>query len=374
MIPIVGRWTGENPGTISLGQGIVHYPPPPEVFRAVADASTSDRSVDQYGPVAGNEPLLTRMREKLQTENGIALDDAAVVCSAGANMAFINVVLAIADVGDEIILLRPYYFNHDMAIEIAGCRAVHVATDGSHQPDLDQIEHAINAKTKAVVTVSPNNPTGAVYSPQRLKDINALCARHGVFHISDEAYEYFLHDEAEHYSPGSIAGADAHTISLFSLSKSYGMAGWRVGYGVFPNSLLDAVSKVQDTNLICPPKICQVAAEAALNVGSEWCREQSVSFTRVRDAAIQELSLLEDRCRVATPEGAFYLFLDLESVQDDMELVEQLIREHGVAVLPGSAFGSQSDCSLRVSYGALAPETAIDGVGRLRRGLDAILR
>ncbi|MCA9137364.1 MAG: pyridoxal phosphate-dependent aminotransferase [Planctomycetales bacterium] len=375
VIPIVGRWTAEHPGTISLGQGVVNFPPPAEVFEAVSRSAMNQRSLDRYGPVAGNEWLLQLISEKLSRENGINASDqdAALVCTAGANMGFVNAVLAIADVDDEIILLSPYYFNHHMAIEMVGCRVVVVPTDAENQPDIDAITDAITDRTRAIVTVSPNNPTGAVYSQQDLKTINALCARSGIYHISDEAYEYFLYDGAEHFSAGSISGAAGHTISLFSLSKAYGMAGWRIGYSVVPNHLLDGIKKVQDTNLICPPIVCQVAAAAALGVGSNWSQQPINELGDVRDAALQTLADLGDRCHISMPRGAFYLFTDLQTTKDDMTLVENLIRQFSVAVLPGSAFGISSGCSLRLSYGALDAQSVIQGVGRLRDGLLKLL-
>lgn len=375
VIPIVGRLTAEHPGTISLGQGVVHYAPPTEVFHAVSDAALHDRKLDRYGHVDGTDELLDLIRTKLSRENGIetAGGESAVVCTAGGNMGFLNAVLAIADVGDEIILLSPYYFNHQMAIEIAGCRAVVVDTDANNQPDLEAIKRSLTPRTKAVVTVSPNNPTGAVYPAETLAAINRLCGEQGVYHISDEAYEYFVYDDANHDSPGSRSGAAAHTISLFSLSKAYALAGWRIGYSVIPADLLHGVKKIQDTNLICPPIVCQVAAAAALRVGPQWCHSQIKGLADVRDAALATLADLGERCRISVPQGAFYLFLKLQSERNDMELVEKLIRDHSVAVLPGSAFGATDGCTLRISYGALDAQSVIEGVGRLRDGLNQIL-
>ncbi|MCO8124436.1 pyridoxal phosphate-dependent aminotransferase [Stieleria sp. TO1_6] len=375
VIPIVGRWTRQHPGTISLGQGVVHFPPPPQVFQAVSQAAQHDRSLDRYGDVSGSDGLIELIRDKLVTENEIDLvaQQSTVVVTAGANMGFLNAILAIADVDDEIILLAPYYFNHQMAIEIAGCRPVVVPTLADHQPDLDAIADAMTPRTKAIVTVSPNNPTGTVYSPQDLNSINQLCARQGIYHVCDEAYEYFLYDGLQHYSPGSRAGAGRHTISLFSLSKTYGMAGWRVGYCVVPNHLVDAIKKIQDTNLICPPIVCQTAASAALTVGADWCRDQIGGLNAVRDASLESLSVLGGKCHQATPQGAFYLFLHLQTDRSDMQLVEQLIRDFGVAVLPGSAFGVTQGCCLRASYGALQPSAVVDGVGRLCKGLQKLL-
>ncbi|OYP36685.1 pyridoxal phosphate-dependent aminotransferase [Rhodopirellula sp. MGV] len=373
VIPIVANLARDNEGTISLGQGVVHYRPPREVFDAIS-GHASDPLLDRYGPVLGQATLLEKLQDKLARENGIETKRAgcSVVCTAGANMGFFNAILAITNPGDEVILLTPFYFNHEMAITLAGCKTIAVSTDDQLQPDLNAIRHAITSRTRAIVTVSPNNPTGVTYDESVLREINQLCAEKGLFHVSDEAYEYFVYDDATHFSPGSIEGAGQHTISIYSLSKSYALAGWRFGYMVVPDQLLDGYCKIQDTDLICPPQVCQVAASAALDVGRAWCLEQIAGLPQVRDVALDCLTDLGDRCRVAMPRGAFYLFLNLRTDRTDMDLVEQLIVRYRVAVLPGSAFGAEG-CTLRVSYGALDRESVTEGVGRLRDGLTKLL-
>ena len=138
-------------------------------------------------------------------------------------------MLAIADSGDEIILPTPYYFNHEMAVTMADCQPVLVPTDGDYRLRLDALETAITPRTRAILTVSPNNPTGVVYSEESLRAVNALCRERGIYHISDEAYEHFVYGGAHHFSPGSIPGSEGHTITLHTLSKTYGFASWRIG-------------------------------------------------------------------------------------------------------------------------------------------------
>ncbi|EGJ32870.1 aspartate/tyrosine/aromatic aminotransferase, partial [Moorena producens 3L] len=278
MIPVVGEWIAQHPGTISLGQGVVHYPAPAAVGVAVTTAMQSDPAVDRYGLVRGTSGLLQAIEQKVETENQTTLADRSVVVTTGSNMGFLNAVLAIADVGDEIMLVSPYYFNHEMAIEIAGCRVVVVPTDSEYQLDLDRLADAITPKTKAIVTVSPNNPTGAVYPADRLTAVNQLCRERSLYHISDEAYEYFNYSAEPHFSPASLPESTAHTISLYTLSKAYGMAGWRVGYMVIPAHLEVAVKKIQDTNLVCPPIVNQLAAQAAMtSAGRDWCHQRIAS-------------------------------------------------------------------------------------------------
>ncbi|GIT26520.1 MAG: hypothetical protein CM1200mP41_25640 [Gammaproteobacteria bacterium] len=170
-----------------------------------------------YGPIEGIEPLQVAIRQKLQRENSFDLDGSAIVVTAGSNMAFLQALLTVADPGDEVILFLPYYFNQEMAIRMVNCVPVFVPTDAQHQPDVGALERAITPRTRAVVTVSPNNPTGAVYPETTLRQINRLCALRGIYHFSDEAYEYFTYADVPHFSPGSIDGACRHT-SVFFLS------------------------------------------------------------------------------------------------------------------------------------------------------------
>jgi aspartate/methionine/tyrosine aminotransferase len=373
VIPIVADLISKHPGTISLGQGVVHYAPPPQAAGQI-ERFFADPDNHKYRPVEGIAPLREALRRKLARENGIATGEHShVVVTAGGNMAFMNAVLAIADPGDEIILLTPYYFNHEMAVGMAGCRAVTVDTTESYQLAPDAIRAAITPRTRAVVTISPNNPTGAVYPEADLRAVNAICREHGVFHIHDEAYEYFTWDNARHFSPGSIAGAAAHTISLFSLSKAYGFAGWRIGYMVIPSQLREAVRKIQDTILICPPVISQVAALGALEAGAAYCRGHLRGIGEVRQLLLEALTGLGEACAVGPAAGALYFMLTVRSSLTAMQAVQRLITGHGVAVIPGTTFGLRQGCHLRVSYGALQKDAAAEGIARLARGLRSMI-
>lgn len=373
VIPRIAELIREHPGCISLGQGVAWYGPPAEAERAILGFGR-DPSHHRYGPVQGIPALLDLIRQKLRAENGMSFSDEQrkIVVTAGANMGFLNAVLAITEPGDEVILPSPYYFNQEMALRMLNCEPVLVSTDNGYQPQLDRIESAISQRTRAVVTISPNNPSGAVYSEGILRAVNALCRQHGIYHICDEAYETFLYDGARHFSPGSIAGSDQHTISLFSLSKTYGFASWRIGYMVIPEHLYAGVTKAQDTNLICAPLVSQHAAVGALQVGSSYCRDRLRVTSRVRAIVLEELLALRDLCPVPSVDGAFYLLLRPELRQDSPSVAECLIRKHGVAVIPGTAFGLDRGCYLRVAYGALDEATASAGIRRLVLGLKAI--
>jgi aspartate/methionine/tyrosine aminotransferase len=377
VIPVVGELIRNHPGTISLGQGVVSYPPPQEAFDQIA-TFLANPELHKYQAVYGIPQLLELIEAKLRDENGIDVRRGSrIFVTAGGNMAFINALLAVADVGDEVILQTPYYFNHEMAITMANCHATLVPTDENYQLQPKLIAEAITDRTRAVVTISPNNPTGAVYSESALREVNEICRARGVYHISDEAYEYFTYGGAKHFSPGSIEGSGAHTISLYSLSKAYGFASWRIGFMVIPEHLFEAVNKIQDTILICPPVISQFAAVGAMRVGAAYCRAQVERLASVRSLVINELASLKDCCVVPPADGAFYFFLKLDTRMKPLELVERLVKDHGVAAIPGDAFGmpmqNKEGCYLRVAYGALRPETVAEGVGRLARGIQQIL-
>ncbi|MEN9225133.1 MAG: pyridoxal phosphate-dependent aminotransferase [Thermostichus sp. DRC_bins_24] len=374
MIPLVAELIRQHPGTISLGQGIAYYGPPQEALDQIP-RFLSQPGNHQYQPVHGIPELIAAIEEKLCQENGYHLQSGRrVVVTAGSNMGFLNAVLAITQPGDEILLQTPYYFNHEMAVTMAGCRAVCVPTDPNYQLQLESIEAAITERTRGIVTISPNNPTGVVYPPADLKAVNQLCQERGLYHIHDQAYEYFLYDGILPFSLESVP--NDHTISLFSLSKSYGFAGWRIGYMVIPEALFMPILKIQDTNLICPPVISQYAALGALQVGSSYCRERLGSLMAVRQVALQAFQTLGDRVEIPTAQGAFYFLLRLRTEWSAMAVVEHLIREHRVAVIPGDTFGLASGdhtCYLRVAYGALEQQTAATGIGRLVEGLRQLL-
>ena len=348
------------------------YGPPAEAMDA-ARRFGSGPTDHRYGLVEGLPALLDALETKLARENNIRVRPASrVLVTAGSNMGFMSAALGIADQGDEFILPVPYYFDHEMAVVMIGAKAVTVPTKPDYQLDLDAIAAAVTPRTRAVVTVSPNNPTGAVYPESDLRALNALCRERGIFHIHDEAYEYFTYGDARNFSPGSIDDAAAHTISLFSFSKGYGMASWRVGYMVIPELLWSAVNKVQDTLLVCPTGISQHAAIAAANVGSSYSQPGIARLNQTRQLVWRELTQASAPFDTPASWGAFYYFIRVHTTMDALPVVERLVREHRIAVMPGSAFGAPG-CHLRVSYGAVDEETAVEGVRRLVSGLRAIV-
>ena len=379
VIPTLGQWIRETPGCLNLGQGMVSWGPPAAVRSALSAVAREAEcqgngqlvdGLDPYGPMAGDPALLAAIRDHLRHRHGLDPEASSVIVTAGSNMAFQALAQVLCDPGDEVLLPVPYYFNHAMAVQLAGGVPRPVQAGVLVDPEL--LAAAIGPRARAVVTISPNNPSGAVLSRERLNAINALCARKGLLHIHDEAYAAFHHGDQEAWSPGSAAGAAGHTVTLQSLSKSHGMAGWRVGWMVVPPSLAPDLAKVQDTTLICPPRLSQRAAAVALSDDWDWMQAPMAALRRRRQQWLESFDQPGRPWRLLAPaDGAFYGLLELDSPITAELAMERLVREHGVAVVSGSSFGLEG-CCLRVSYGMLQGEAFSDAIARLAGGLEAL--
>jgi aspartate/methionine/tyrosine aminotransferase len=370
VMPAIAALVRDNPGTISLGQGVVNYGPPSEAIAALPSLM-GDVALNKYQAIIGYPALINALTQKLADENNIHCGpDSVVMVTAGSNMAFLNCLLAVGDPGDEFILPSPYYFNQEMAIRMVGCVPVPVPVNEDWSLDVEALAAAVTPRTRAIVTVSPNNPTGAVYSKESLTAVNALCAAKNIYHFSDEAYEYFTYDGAEHFSPASLPGAQRHTISFYSMSKNYGMASWRIGYVVFPADLLDAMNKVQDTNLICAPVASQMLALEVLKYGRAWVQPKIDALAVVRKNVYERLKGLGDLVQFPETQGAFYVFLKLPGLApevDQLAFNRAMAQRHQVVSVPGYTFGlrdTERANYQRLSYGALDAVSVDQGVER----------
>jgi aspartate/methionine/tyrosine aminotransferase len=374
IIPTIAALVRDTAGTISLGQGVVNYGPPVDVAQALATLRDQP-ALQKYQAVSGLPELVDALRTKLRDENDIARQDGtALMVSAGSNMAFLQSVLAVADPGDEFILPAPYYFNQEMALKMCGCVPVLVPTDADFQLDLAALGAAITPRTRAIVTVSPNNPSGAVYPEAALRAVNALCKARGIYHFSDEAYEYFCFAGARHYSVASLPDAAGHTLSFFSFSKGFGMASWRVGYVLYPAHLAEAMNKVQDTNLICAPVVSQLVALAATRAGRPAVEPHLSELAKVREIVHQRLRALGKLADFVPTQGAFYALLRLPPVADPLAFSRSMVQRFKVATIPGFAFGLDpvQGNYQRLSFGALERSAVTEGVDRFVAAVKAL--
>ncbi len=355
---------------VSLGQGIPFFGPPIEVINTIADGIKRP-SAYRYTADAGVLTLRKKIAQKLFRQHALSFDpNHQVVVTVGANQAFMNAILSVTNTGDEIILFRPTYFNYVMGVQLAGCIPIICETDENFHPRIQDLQKKLSEKTKAVVTISPNNPTGAVYTADELKKINEFCASHDLFHISDEVYEYFVYDDVIHRTPLVFDADLDHTISLFSFSKAFGMSGLRVGYMMVPQQIYDDVLKVQDTIGICAPALSQMAAEAAIQMDDRYVSRFLPVFQKNREM-MRNLLSHQSKVKCSMLNGAYYVFLSYNGTLPSWEVSKQLVEEYKVMVLPGSVF--DMEYSLRVSYGNLKTKDFEKGLYRLVDGLNDIL-
>ena len=356
---------------VDLGQGVPFYGPPKEAMLAATEA-LQEESGFKYSPDSGFPALRETIARKLASENGVEADPSNnIMVTAGANQAFVNAILSITRPGDHVLVLSPYYFNHIMAVQLAGCKPVVIDTDRNYQPIVERIGKRISKRARAIVLVSPSNPTGAVYSKDTINEIGELCAKNGIYLITDETYEHFIYDDAKFVSALSLDKEIEHTISLFSFSKSYGMSGYRIGYAIFPAGIYREMLKVQDTLTICAPSPLQVAAEAAMRLGAAYPKQFIPRIERVRKIFIQRLTGL-DFVEMPVTKGSYYFLLRLRTKKSDWNIAKRLIEKYGVITIPGGVFGTRYP-ALRVAYANVDESMAEKGISRLEKGLQEML-
>jgi len=356
--------------TIDLSQGVPFFGPPED---AVKDAMKDIRSLHGYGPDAGDEELREIILKKVRSRNMIragSLDN--IMVTAGANMGFLNAVSAISDPGDEIILLDPFYFNHGMTLDILGVGHIHSRFAQDGEVDIDSVDEAINSRTRAIVMVSPGNPTGAVMKKGSMEALLELCLENGLWLISDETYEDF-HYEGQHVSPASM-GDELPVISLFSLSKSYGIPGWRQGYMVFPRWMFDQLLKVQDTTIICPSRVGQRLALYLIRDHPDHARNHMGALRENRKEVMDWLKRNEDLVEAPRPDGAFYAFPSFtgsafERIRS-MDIARNILEEARVLLVPGSPFGVNTPPALRISYGNAGKDRLREALERMDEWLE----
>eukprot|EP00741_Cyanophora_paradoxa_P007635 tig00001178_g7384.t1 len=350
---------GSLPGIISMAQGFAFWGPPPSALAAAASCP-SEPSTHRYGAVLGLPELREAIARRMEERSGVVGKE--VMVTAGANQAFVNAVLALCDPGDEAILLAPYYFNHMMALQLANVAPrVLPFRPEDLQPDLEALPALFSPRTRALVLVTPGNPSGACLPPATVRALEEECRRRRVWLVSDEVYEDFVHDGAVHCPPRGD-----HVVHIGSFSKSYGMAGWRVGWIAYPPRLSIHMQKIQDTIPTCATVAAQRAALACLREDPAWLAARLADVRANREAV---WAAVEPAGTVRTA-GAIYFLVPLPRGLDEATAVARLAEDHGVLVTPGSAFGAPGH--VRVTYGNQGRERCAEAARRLAAGLAAL--
>lgn len=409
MKELVGKYAplwDDKGGIFSLAQGVVYWTPPDAVSKALIQSLEDDQKnndpddertvstapqLHTYGPDEGLPALRGAIQQKIQRENG--LTNHQVMVTVGANQAYTNCVLSLINQDQKAVVFAPYYFNHVMAIQMALPSESLVVGPCNERgiPDLKWLENTLNedSSIQMVTIVNPGNPTGVTLSRTILQQAVDLCRDHNCWLTLDNTYEYFVNKDGldnsddQSYELGGCF-PDPHVLHIFSFSKSYAMAGYRCGYLVVHSdaqdndngNVFEQMMKVQDTIPISPSRFSQVAALAAMQEdspgqGKAWVDAKFETLKEGRRAICEALQGMNKETPLMGGTGAMYVMAKLpESIPNDKDFAELLVRDYGVAVIPGSFCGFPG--WIRVCYSNLPPEKCLQAAERLRKGIQEL--
>jgi aminotransferase len=329
-------------GGVNLAQGMPDFPPPREVVEAAHQALDGD--FHQYAITWGAPSLRAAVADKYRALYGMELDpDAHITVCCGSTETMLSTLLAVLNPGDEVVIFEPFYENYGPGCIIAGAQPVFVPLEPPEFTfDPDRLRRAVSPRTRAIVFNSPNNPTGKVFSRAELSIIADLCLQHDLLAITDEIYEHIVFDGLTHTPIATLPGMADRTITISGISKSYSVTGWRVGYAVAPADISVGIRRAHDFVTVGAPHPLQEAAVAALKLPASYYVWLRAMYQAKRDlllGAVEAAGFLAYR-----PRGAYYIlteaehFLKQHGLPDDTAFAMFLVKEVGVATVPGSSF------------------------------------
>jgi aspartate/methionine/tyrosine aminotransferase len=327
---------------VNLAQGFPDFPAPAEIKEAALKAIQAD--LNQYAITWGAPNLRQAIAEKFSWYNGVAIDpEREITVCCGSTEAMISSLLAIVNSGEEVIVFEPFYENYGPDTILCDAKPRFITL---HEPDWyfdeEELKQAFNNKTKAIIINTPNNPTGKVFSLEELQFIADLCLKWGVIAVTDEIYEHILYGGAKHISIASLPGMRDQTITINSISKTYSLTGWRVGWAIASESLTASIRKVHDFLTVGSPHPLQEAAATALRIDRSYYNTLAKDYEERRNFLSR---VLEDAgFRIYRPRGAYYIMTDVGhfGISDDVAFAFHLVEKFGVATVPGSSFYSRS--------------------------------
>jgi aspartate/methionine/tyrosine aminotransferase len=330
-------------GAVNLAQGFPDFPAPAEIKQAAQRAIEAD--VNQYAITWGAKNLRNAIARQMGVWQGITVDpEKEITVCCGSTEAMISTLLAVCNAGDEVVIFEPFYENYGPDSVLSGARPRFVKL---HPPaginsewtfDEKQLRAAFDRHTKAIILNTPNNPTGKVFTRAELELIRDLCVEFDVLAITDEIYEHILYDGTEHISMASLEGMRERTVTINGMSKTYSVTGWRVGWAVGPEKITNAIRKVHDFLTVGAPAPLQEAGAAALSLPEEYYAKLAEGYRVRRVHLIPALQAAGFRC--FPPRGAYYVMTDISGFgfDNDVEFVRYLVKDIGVAAVPGSSF------------------------------------
>ena len=369
----------EGKPVIGFGAGEPDFATPDYIVEAAREA-LNDPSNFRYTPASGLLPLKQAIAAKTLRDSGVEIDPSQVLITNGGKQAVYEAFATVIDEGDDVLLPAPYWTTYPEAIRLAGGNPVEVfaGSEQDYKVTVEQLEAAYTPATKALIFVSPSNPTGAVYSPEETEAIGQWALSKGIFVITDEIYEHLTYDGVPFTSILKAVPALADTcVVLNGVAKTYAMTGWRVGWMFGPKDIIAAASNLQSHLSSNVNNIAQRAAIAAVAGDLSAVEEMHIAFDRRRKAIVEGLNAIEG-VHCPTPKGAFYVYADVRELlgkeiagkrpQTSAELASIILDEALVAVVPGEAFGPSG--YMRLSY-ALGDEDLAEGVARLQKLLSS---
>ena len=341
----------------------------PEYIKKAAEQALAEGKV-HYTSNFGLMELRQAIADKLKRENNVDYKASEVLVTVGLSEAVFAVLATILEEGDEILVPDPVWLNYINVPNLLGAKAVTygLTEETGFQMDLEEVKGKITPKTRAIVIITPNNPTGGVLSEDVLKELADIAISNDLMVISDEVYERLIYDGAKHISIASLPGMKERTFTMNGMSKAYAMDGWRLGYVAAPEEYILAMNKFHQHNTTCAPNFVQVAAIAALTQEGDEIKEMVKEYQRRRDyavKAINEIPGLHCEC----PKGAFYIFINCKSLNmKSADLSAYLLEEAKIALVPGDVFGPGGEGYLRMSF-ANSYENVVEGCAQLKKAV-----
>jgi len=327
---------------VNLAQGFPDFPAPAEIKEAALKAIQAD--FNQYAITWGTPNLRQAIAEKFAWYNGVTIDpEREITVCCGSTEAMISSLMAIVNSGEEVIVFEPFYENYGPDTILCDAKPRFITL---HEPDWHfdekELAQAFNNKTKAIIINTPNNPTGKVFSREELEFIADLCLKWGAVAVTDEIYEHILYDGAKHISIASLPNMRDQTITINSISKTYSLTGWRVGWAIATASLTASIRKVHDFLTVGAPHPLQEASAIALRIDRNYYETLAKEYKERRDFLAQILN--EAGFRIYCPHGAYYIMTDVGhfGFTNDTDFAFYLVEKFGIATVPGSSFYSRS--------------------------------
>lgn len=349
---------------IGFGSGEPDFDTPDHIKSAAIKAI--QQGFTKYTAESGTDELKKAICDKFYKDNGLTYSPSQIVVSCGAKHSLYNIIQAVCEKGDEVIIPSPYWLSYPEMVRLAGAKPVFIKTDDSSgfRISMPDLKKAITKKTKILIINSPSNPTGSIYAKEELKEIGKITAEKGILIISDEIYEKIIFDGNSHVSIAAL-GEDIfkNTVVVNGVSKSFAMTGWRIGYLASPdNELVTAIKNIQSHSTSNPASISQMAALEGLENSGTAIDEMRNEFEKRRNYMVERINKIKG-LSCLKPEGAFYIFCRIHKTGlSSMEVSDRLLNEAMVAVVPGKVFGS--DAHIRLSFA-----TSMDNI---KKGIDRI--